>query len=94
MKHVTVVKKIMMETLKCFECNIEKPLVKFADNKRVYQTKSSKGKCIVCKLCSFQKALEILSVVRFNYTDNKFEVIKFENQCEVVEFFQKEGGEF
>lgn len=83
----------MMETLKCFNCNIEKPLIKFKENKRVYQTKSSKGRCLVCKLCSFVDALNTLSIVRFNYETNAFEVKKFNNKGEVVEFFDSEGGE-
>ena len=82
-----------METLKCFKCHIEKPLSKFKDNNRKYQLKSSKGKCIVCKLCSLQEALEVLSVVRYDYEEKKFVSIKFETQCEALEFFQKEGGE-
>ena len=32
-----------METLKCFECKIEKPLSKYAPNRRKYQIKSNKG---------------------------------------------------
>lgn len=81
-----------METLKCFSCQITKPLDKFKDNNRKYQLKSSKGKCIVCKLCSFTKALETLSVVRYDYTEGKFVMISFNNQHEVVDFFDKEGG--
>ena len=94
MKNVTVVKMMMMETLKCFKCHIEKPLEKFKDNYRKYQLKSNKGKCIVCKLCSLQDALNTLSVVRYDYEENKFIVTAFQNKCEVVEFFDKEGGEF
>lgn len=83
-----------METLRCFKCNIEKPLEKFKDNNRKYQLKSSKGKCIVCKLCSFQEALNTLSVVRYDYEGDNFKVITFENKCDIVDFFDKEGGEF
>lgn len=83
-----------METLRCFNCGIEKPLGKFKDNNRKYQLKSSKGKCIVCKLCSFQEALNTLSVVRYDYEDDNFKVITFENKCDIVDFFDKEGGEF
>ena len=93
-KNVTVVKMMMMETLKCFTCKIDKPLEKFADNRRTYQTKSSKGKCLVCKLCSFQDALNTLGVVRFDFIDNAFKVIKFNSKHEVVDFFETEGGEF
>lgn len=83
-----------METLRCFNCGVEKPLKKFKDNTRKYQIKSAKGKCIVCKACSFHKALSTLSVVRYNFEENIFKVITFENKCDIVDFFDKEGGEF
>lgn len=83
-----------METLKCFECKIEKPLEKYKPNKRKYQIKSSKGRCIICKKCSLHKALIELQVVRYNYDENKFEVINFKDPNEVVEFFNKEEGEY
>jgi hypothetical protein len=82
-----------METLKCFKCHIEKPLVKFKNNNRKYQLKAYKGKCIVCKLCSLQEALNTLSIVRYDYEDNKFKCTYFENQCDVLNFFQNEDGE-
>lgn len=93
MKNVTVAKMMKMETLKCFNCGIEKPLEKFKDNKRTYQIKSSKGKCIVCKACSFHKALKTLSVVRYDFEEKKFKVIYFKNQHEVLDFYEIEGGE-
>ncbi len=93
MKNVTVVKKMKMETLRCFECGVDKPLKKFKDNTRKYQIKSAKGKCIVCKACSFHKALKTLSVVRYDFEEKNFKVIKFNNQYEVLDFFDKEGGE-
>jgi hypothetical protein len=91
-KNVNVVK--MSSTLKCFKCGIDKPLEKYKDNNRKYQIKGNQGKCIVCKLCSLQNTLNTLSVVRYDYEENKFVVIPFQNKCEVVEFFDKEGGEF
>jgi hypothetical protein len=93
MKNVTVVKMMMMETLRCFNCGIEKPLEKFKDNKRKYQVKSAKGKCIVCKACSFHKALNTLSVVRYNFEENNFKVIHFKDKYEVLDFYETEGGE-
>jgi len=91
-RNVIVVK--MSSTLKCFKCGIDKPLEKYKDNNRKYQIKDNQGKCIVCKLCSLQDALNTLSVVRYDYEENKFIVTAFQNKCEVVEFFDKEGGEF
>jgi hypothetical protein len=83
----------MMETLKCFHCGIDKPLEKFKDNTRKYQIKSAKGKCIVCKACSFHKALKTLSVVRYDFEEKNFKVINFKNQYEVLDFYNNEGGE-
>jgi len=94
MKNVTVVKMMMMETLRCFTCKTEKPLSKYKDNKRHYQIKANKGKCIVCKLCSFQKALNELSVIRYNFEEKRFDIIRFKDYAEVAEFFKNEGGEF
>ncbi len=82
-----------METLRCFQCGIDKPLEKYKDNNRKYQIKSYKGKCMVCKACSFHNALESLSVVRFDFEENKFKIINFNNKYEVLDFYDNEGGE-
>jgi hypothetical protein len=89
-----VEKKMMMETLRCFTCKLDKPLNKYKNNNRHYQIKAYKGKCVVCKLCSFQKALNDLSVVRYNFEEKGFNIIKFNDYAEVAEFFRLEGGEF
>ena len=92
MKNVTAV-KMKMETLRCFNCGVEKPLEKFKDNTRKYQIKSAKGKCIVCKASSFHKALSTLSVVRYDFKENNFKVIHFKDKYEVLDFYENEGGE-
>jgi hypothetical protein len=92
MRFVTAV-KMKMETLKCFQCGVDKPLEKYKDNTRKYQIKSYKGKCMVCKACSFHNALDKLSVVRFDFEENKFKVINFNNKYEVLDFYDNEGGE-
>lgn len=83
-----------METLKCFECKIEKPLSKYKTNKRKYQIKSSKGMCIICKKCCLHNAITKLQVVRYNFDESKFEIIKFKDANEAVEFINKEEGEY
>lgn len=85
---------MMSETLKCFTCKIEKPLEKYKPNKRKYQTKAYKGMCMVCKKCSLHKALVELQVVRYDYEENKFIIINFKDANEVMEFFNKEEGEY
>lgn len=72
---------------------MDKPLEKYKDNNRKYQIKSYKGKCMVCKACSFHNALESLSVVRFDFEENRFRVINFSNKYEVLDFYDNEGGE-
>jgi hypothetical protein len=83
-----------METLKCFECKIEKPLSKFAPNKRKYQIKSAKGRCLVCKKCVLHNAITKLQVVRYDYEESTFKVINFKDANEAVEFINKEEGEY
>ena len=85
---------IQMETLKCFECKIEKPLSKYVPNRRKYQIKSNKGRCIICKKYVFHSAITKLYVVRYNFDENKFEIIKFKDANEAVEFINKEEGEY
>lgn len=90
-RNVIVVK--MSSTLKCFQCGVDKPLEKYKDNTRKYKISSYKGKCMVCKACSFHTALDKLSIVRFDFEENKFKLIKFNNKYEVLDFYETEGGE-
>lgn len=90
---MTAVKIMKMETLKCFRCNIEKPLTKFAVNNRKYQLKHAKGRCIVCKLCNLLRALDDQSVLKFNYETNKYDSINFKDSCEVIKYFEESDGE-
>ena len=81
-----------METLKCFECQVNKPLDNFSVNRRHYQIKAYKGRCMVCQKCSLFRALETLKLVRFSFEDNKFIVIEFKDANEVIEFFKNENN--
>jgi hypothetical protein len=83
-----------METLKCFECKVDKPLSKYTPNRRTYQIKANKGVCIVCKKCVLHNAITKLQVVRYNFDESKFEIIKFKDANEAVEFINKEEGEY
>lgn len=83
-----------MESLKCFECKTEKPLEKFPPNRRKYQIKSSKGRCIVCKKCVLHNAITKLYVVRYDYDESTFKIIKFKDANEALEFINKEEGEY
>lgn len=79
-----------MDSKKCFRCKIEKPLSEFDVDRMKYQLKNDKGTCKVCKDCEFQRALELLSVCRFNFETEKFEVIKFKDIKEVYVYFNRE----
>ena len=86
--------KIMEETLKCFKCRIDKPLSKYAPNRRKYQIKSHKGMCFICKQCKLLDAIRSLKVVRFDFEANTFNVIYFKDANEAVAFIDAEEGEY
>jgi hypothetical protein len=46
------------------------------------------GKNRVCKICNFDRAVKNKSVVRYDYEQSKFVVIKFNNIGEVGEYFE------
>ena len=82
-----------MQTKSCFKCKLNKPLDEFPINKRSYQLKSDLGRCITCWDCEEAKAINDLSVIRLNFETNKFDIIKFENEQEAMEFIKKERDE-
>ncbi len=63
-------------------------LNEYTDNKRGYTLKTDMGKNRVCKICNFDSAVKKKSLVSFNYEQNKFEVITFNNIGEVGEYFE------
>ncbi len=50
--------------------------------------------CMVCKKCCLHNAITKLQVVRYNFDESKFEIIKFKDANEAVEFINKEEGEY
>jgi hypothetical protein len=50
--------------------------------------------CIICKKCVLHNAITKLYVVRYNFDESKFEIIKFKDANEAVEFINKEEGEY
>lgn len=77
----------MCETKKCFACKKELPLTYFAVDRRKYQLKSDKGTCKVCFDCEEERALKTLSLIRFNFQKNEFEIITFETKEDVYNYF-------
>lgn len=80
----------MEETKKCFYCKIEKPLNCFSINKRKYQVKEEKGRCISCKQCFLEQSIKDLSVIYFDFELNKYIIEKFETAEEVIKFIENE----
>lgn len=80
----------MEETKKCFYCKIEKPLEDFSINKRKYQVKQEKGRCISCKQCFLEQSIKDLSVIYFDFELNKYIIEKFETAEEVIKFIENE----
>lgn len=78
-----------MEKKKCFTCKVEKPLSEFEVNRMKYRLKSDLGVCIVCKDCELARALEALSIVKYDFTINKFVIIDFQTKEEVLEHFKQ-----
>ena len=73
----------------CFRCKELLPLSDFKVDNRKYQLKADMGTCKVCKKCELERTLKDLSTVKYNYELEKFEVIKFNNEKEVYDFFLK-----
>jgi hypothetical protein len=73
----------------CFLCKELLPLSDFKVDNRKYQLKADMGTCKVCKKCELERTLKDLSTVKYNYELEKFEVIKFNNEKEVYDFFLK-----
>ena len=63
-------------------------LDEYTDNKRIYTLKTDMDKNRVCKICNFDRAVKNKSVVRYDYEQSKFVVIKFNNIGEVGEYFE------
>lgn len=78
-----------MDSKKCFQCKKELLLSEFDIDRRKYQIKADKGRCKVCKECEYMNALRDMSVIRFNFDENKFIITKFETKKEVNNFFNK-----
>jgi hypothetical protein len=61
----------------------------FTDNKRQYTLKTDLGKNRVCKICTFDRSVKSKSLVQYNFEENKFDNIKFDDIGQVAEYFTK-----
>jgi hypothetical protein len=66
---------------------VPKPLSEYDPDRRKYQLKPDMNTCKVCKICDYNRALDELSIVRYNYEIEKFEVIQFNSKEEVIEYY-------
>ena len=74
----------------CFNCKELLPLSEYKVSRKSGLLKSDLGRCRVCRKCELERAIRDLSTVKFNYEINKFEVIKFENENEVREYYDRQ----
>lgn len=73
----------------CFECRRMLPLDSFTENRRQYTLKTDLGKNRVCKICTFERSVKSKSLVQYNFDENKFDNIKFDDIGQVAEYFTK-----
>lgn len=73
----------------CFKCRRMLSLNDYTVNKRVYKLKTDLGRNRVCKICTFETAVKNQSLIQYNFEENKFDNIKFEDIGQVAEYFIK-----
>ena len=78
-----------METKRCFSCKKFKPLNSFTPNKRKYQLKADKGRCLVCYSCTKKRITENMSAISFNFETNKYDIIRFTTKKSLSEYLKK-----
>lgn len=78
-----------MSVKKCFACKESKQLSDYESDNRKYQLSADLKTCKVCKQCELEKALTDLSCCRYNYETNKFDVIKFDSEEDVRDYFRE-----
>lgn len=78
---------IGVNSKKCFLCKELKHLSEYDPDNRKYQLKPDLNTCKVCKVCDLKRAIESLSVTRYNYEIEKFEVINFKDEEDVKRYY-------
>jgi hypothetical protein len=73
---------------KCFGCKTIKPLSNYSINKRAYQVKAEKGRCIMCSECCIKRASKTMSAIKHNAETNKFETVEFETMDELNKYYK------
>jgi hypothetical protein len=73
----------------CFSCKRKLPLDNYTINKRHYTLKTDLGRNRVCKICTFERSVKSKSLIQYNFEENKFDNIKFDDIGQVAEYFTK-----
>lgn len=80
----------MLEKKKCFQCKKSFTLDKFSLDRRKYQLPIDKGRCKVCIKCNKANTMRDMSTIRFNFEENKFQIITFTSKNQINKFYQNE----
>ena len=80
---------MIVKEKQCFSCRRTLPLESFTENKRHYTLKTDHGRNRVCKICTFERSVKSKSLVQYNFEENKFDNIKFDDIGQVAEYFTK-----
>ena len=75
-----------MQFKTCYTCNIKWPLFMFKTDRRKFQLKIALGKVRNCKICCHKASRE--PVIRYNFTINKFEIVKLTWKQRLLEWAQ------
>jgi len=78
-----------IEKRPCFTCGVEKPLTDFLENNRKYKVKKYLGVSINCIECIIDRVKTNFKAVNFNYDENKYEIINFNTEEEILMFYDK-----
>jgi ribosomal protein L24E len=78
-----------IKSKKCFLCKELKPLSEYDEDRMKYQLAPDMKTCKVCKECDYNRAMESMQVIRYNFEGNTFDVITFADDQELNKFFNK-----
>lgn len=75
-----------MEKKRCYRCGKDKALILFMKDNSTYQIKSSKGRCLACRKCVYNMAIEHGGIMQ--RIDGKFQFVSMDKK-ELVKKFMR-----
>lgn len=84
----------MENSMKCFTCNVDKPLSEYTPNRRKYQIKKYMGMMLNCDECILENTRKRKGTVWFNFDTYKFDNFNFETEEEMLLFFDDKLSKF